>query len=93
MKRGPWTKEEDEIIRDKYIEMGREIITLIPRSFSSIVRRAHFIGVCESQEIKLDDSEIPTTIEEYNKRNLDLIKSLSFRKHEEDFNTKIKLFY
>lgn len=93
MKRGPWTKEEDDILREKYIEMGRDITTLIPRALSSIARRAKFIGVCESREIKSDDSEIPMTLEEYNKRNLELIKSLSFRKHEEDFNTKIKLFY
>lgn len=102
-----WTLEEDDLIREKYVEMGDDLVNIMDRTVTAIRERASRIGVANrhvggkrehvddvfirTKKITLEELDDDATLEDFKKHNLELIKSLSFRNREQ--GKSCKLYY
>lgn len=102
MKKNEWTEDEDRIILTKYKELGQGLTSVLNRSWNAILKRASYLGVarrkqaCDRKVYRVDEhNDELSSIEEFEKRNRELIKSLSFRNQDnsEGYKPKIKLYY
>lgn len=90
-----WTKEEEDLVSKKYVELGDELAKLMNRTVGAIRERASFLGVAHrkvgGKRERKDDGGMynkkfvpkpvkeDVTLEEYERYNREFIKSLSFR--------------